>query len=160
MENPDLQSRVEEGIHLHRWNAAPRDPTFTTKAAAALAAFLRAGLVPPPREVRPLTDQEERGRAIFTSREAQCSFCHTPENDYTDRATHPLRPWTSPGFDPDEAPFRAPSLLFASGSAPYYHDGSEPSLDALVSHNEDRMGKTKQLSPADKKALVAFLRTL
>jgi len=159
-ENPDLESRVEEGIHLHRWNAPPRDPSIAGKVAPALAAYLRTGLVPPPKEARPLSDEEQRGQAIFTSREAQCSFCHTPDNDYTDRAPHPLKPWSSPGFDADEAPFRAPSLLFVGGTAPYYHDGSAPSLERLVLDNKDRMGKTKQLSPADQRALVAFLRTL
>jgi CxxC motif-containing protein (DUF1111 family) len=40
------------------------------------------------------------------------------------------------------------------------HDGRFESLESLIEGNQDRMGNTAQLSAADKKALVAFLRTL
>ena len=64
------------------------------------------------------------------------------------------------GPEPDDWLFKVPSLLYVGGSAPYFHDGSEPSLASLIDHNGTRMGHTKQLSPADRAALVAFLETL
>ena len=51
-------------------------------------------------------------------------------------------------------------LLFVGGTPPYYHDGRVRTLEELVSTNDDRMGKTNQLSEADRAALVAFLKTL
>jgi cytochrome c peroxidase len=45
-------------------------------------------------------------------------------------------------------------------TAPYFHDGSAKTLEELVERNGDRMGKTSQLSTNERRALVAYLRTL
>jgi cytochrome c peroxidase len=66
-----------------------------------------------------------------------------------------------PGFEEEEdGAFKAPSLFFVAGTAPYYHDGSAPTLEALIAKNNDRMGTTNHLSADEKKALVAYLETL
>ncbi len=63
-----------------------------------------------------------------------------------------------------EAPVRydTPSLRHLWASAPYLHDGSVRTLEDLVSHGNpnDRMGRTSQLSESQRKALVAYLRSL
>ncbi len=160
-ENPDLPSRLFEGVHLHRWLAGAYAPNEMGSIADALVAFLRAGLVPPPKDARPLTPEEDRGKQLFESREVGCAMCHLPGSDYTDRTPHELKPWPArPGFDPDDTPFKPPSLLFVGGSAPYFHDGSAATLEDLVRDNGKRMGSTAQLAPEDRAALVAFLRTL
>jgi cytochrome c peroxidase len=56
--------------------------------------------------------------------------------------------------------FKTPSLLFVGGTPPYFHDGSAATLEEVLEKNRDRMGKTSHLSPDDRAALVAFLRTL
>ena len=56
--------------------------------------------------------------------------------------------------------FKVPSLLFVAGTPPYYHDGSAPTLEALIEENGNRMGQTQHLSAQEKAALVAFLKTL
>ena len=61
--------------------------------------------------------------------------------------------------DPNDA-FKTPSLLFGGGTPPYYHDGRAPTLETLISGNDDRMGRTRQLTEEDRAALVAFLKTL
>ena len=38
--------------------------------------------------------------------------------------------------------------------------GSAKTLEDVVEHNQDRMGKTSQLSTGERRALVAYLRTL
>jgi cytochrome c peroxidase len=163
-ENPDLVSRIEEGMHLHRWFAASSyDGVAMRNKAEALAEFLRAGLTLPPREERAPTVQEARGQTLFTSPETRCVTCHDAANDYSDRMPHIFRPWPSrKGFsvDLEETGFKTPSLRFVVGTAPYYHDGSAATLEELIDKNNDRMGLTKQLSKADRGALVAFLRTL
>jgi cytochrome c peroxidase len=66
-----------------------------------------------------------------------------------------------PAFEEEpSAAFKTPSLLFVGGSEPFFHDGGSSTLEDLVDTNGDRMGKTSQLSAADRAALVAYLRRL
>jgi cytochrome c peroxidase len=171
-----LAARAIEGFHLHRWAESAGSPfgrwgdlgeseeSFRKKEttrADALAAFLRAGLVAPPRPKRALTPAEARGKTLFFDGDVGCANCHVP-GDYTDRMAHPLQALPSRmGFDNDPNPaFKTPSLLGVGGTPPYYHDGREATLEDLLMHNDDRMGKTKHLSDEDRAALAAFLRTL
>ncbi|MFT3776645.1 MAG: cytochrome c peroxidase [Minicystis sp.] len=109
-----------------------------------------------------MTPVEQRGREIFQSQEARCSSCHVPASEYTDRVAYRLGSLPKrEGFDEeDDERFKTPSLFFIGGRAPYFHDGSAASLEELVEKNGERMGKTSHLSPGDRAALVAFLRTL
>jgi DNA-binding beta-propeller fold protein YncE/mono/diheme cytochrome c family protein len=162
-ESPDLAARMKAGFGLHRWGVLPAHQEANLDARAGrLVLFLRKGLVPPPREKRDLDETEKRGKEIFTSAVAQCSKCHDPNTEYTDRTAYPLPKLKAlPGFDEEaKAEFKTPSLAFVTGHAPYFHDGSADSLEHLVERNNDRMGKTNQLSKEDRVALVAFLRTL
>ncbi len=161
-ESKDLTGRLVAGFGLHRWGTIDTTEGLKLARAAYLTKFLREKLVPPPREKRPLTDEEERGKAIFTSEKAACATCHAPDTDYTNRSlasfgdAPPL-----PGFSAEKgAAYKTPSLLFVGGSAPYFHDGRYGSLEELVDKNANRMGKTAHLSVEEKKALVAFLKTL
>ncbi len=127
---------------------------------ARLAAFLRQGLVAPPRgEVAKVAPDAlaARGRALFTSETVGCSGCHRVDTDFSDRALHDVG---SRAATDDSPAFRTPPLLYVGSSAPYFHDGRYPTLEALLADNFDRMGQTSQLSPADVRALAAFLRTL
>jgi len=58
--------------------------------------------------------------------------------------------------------YNTPSLVGVGHSAPYFHDGSAPTLRDVVTTNNpgDRMGRTSQLPRADVDALVAYLETL
>jgi cytochrome c peroxidase len=162
-ESPDLPARLVAGFGLHRWGGIPKhEPQNLDARALRLAAFLRRGLAPPPREHRELDAIEQRGREVFTSEVARCSKCHVPETEYTDRLAYPLAKLpTRAGFDEEaKAEFKTPSLGFVAGHPPYFHDGSSETLEQLVQRNNDRMGKTNHLSADDRAALVAFLRTL
>jgi cytochrome c peroxidase len=171
--SPDLPSRILHGTTLHRWPSIGDFGGSTANAkapAVALAAFLRQGLVPPPREARALTAEEERGKAIFSDARAVCAVCHVPATGYTDRSVVPFaapKPaYTKAGpvptgfRDESDRGFKTPSLLFVGGTPPYFHDGSAATLEDVIEKNHDRMGKTSHLSAADRAALVAFLRTL
>jgi len=161
-ESATLVDRVKAGFALHRSWPHHTDGKTRSIRAEPLAAFLREGLVPPPREARPLSEVEERGRAIFESKEAQCAVCHVPATGYTGRSAVPLRGFKAkPMFQEDPNPaYKVPSLRFVGGTAPYYHDASMPTLEALVNDNLDRMGKTSHLDAEGRAALIAFLRTL
>jgi DNA-binding beta-propeller fold protein YncE/mono/diheme cytochrome c family protein len=162
---PTLEARAKEGFALHRWDGAgPADLDNATSRlrARTLAPFLREGLVTPPREARPLTDEEERGRKLFLSDATACASCHLPDKGYTNRVAYPLKALaTRPSFaDEEDLSFKTPGLSFVGGTAPYYHDGSIPTLELLIDLNNDRMGHTSHLTRADRAALVAFLKTL
>src|SRR5262249_24304320 len=65
------------------------------------------------------------------------------------------------GFDPDPAPrFRAPSLFYAGATAPYFHDGAAATLEDLVEQNLDHMGMTSHLTAGERRALVAFVKSI
>lgn len=161
-ESKDLGSRLVAGFGLHRWQSLDSPDGPKLARAGYLTKFLRDELVAPPRVKRPLDAEEEKGKAIFLSEKAACSTCHTPDTDYTNRSSAsfgdapPL-----PGFHAEKgAAYKTPSLLFVGGSAPYFHDGRFDSLEELIDKNADRMGKTAHLSAEEKRALVAFLKTL
>jgi len=166
-QNETLLERLAEGFVRHRWTSWRGDEPqpkhwMTGERANALVPFLRKGLVPPPKIQRELSAEEKRGKEVFESPETLCVQCHSPETEFTARIAFPM-PKTPepPGFEEEEdRKFKAPSLLFVGGTAPYYHDGSAPTLQALIFRNNDRMGKTNHLSESDKKALVAYLETL
>ncbi len=113
--------------------------------------------------MHPERPDEARGKEIFLSKEAQCVRCHVPATEYTDRTAYPFSPRVaaSLGFEEEkDSKYKTPSLFYVGGTAPYYHDGRASSLEVLIEQDGDRMGHTSQLSPEDRAALVAFLRTL
>jgi mono/diheme cytochrome c family protein len=126
---------------------------------AELASYVREGLRaplrPPPSEAEQA--RVARGKALFHEEEVGCSGCHSTELGTSDRRLHDIasRAKTDSGTS-----FRTPPLLFVADTAPYFHDGRYPSLEALLDDNLDRMGNTSQLSPEDRAALLTYLRTL
>lgn len=167
-ESADLPARMAFGTALHRahWDAfnGP-DAGYAGEDTAKLdylADYLRSGLLPPPTVAHALSETERRGKAIFESDQARCSRCHVPASEFTDRGALPLPALPlRPGFDAEPNPaFKTPSLWFVAGTAPYFHDGSQATLEDLVRNNRARMGDTSQLDAGDQAALVAYLRTL
>ncbi len=183
-QNPTLVARVLEGFALHRamgpaaypdappprlevpWDAPSiafmpkhQEPVVL---ARALEAFLRTGLVLPPRDTRPLSAEEARGKVVFEDGKlAGCATCHAGA-ELTDKTKHLIpAPKVAKGFteDPDKA-YRTPSLSFVIGTAPYFHDGRAKTLEEVLDHNDDAMGSTVALSREDKAALLAYLRRL
>ena len=122
----------------------------------ALVAFLTS-MKGPPEKWRSLTDEESRGREVFNGVEANCSSCHAEKTGFTDHDLHNVKSAT--GSD-TVSTFLVPSLVNVAGSAPYFHDGRFASLEELLEKTEGTMGSTQNLSAADKKALLAYLRTL
>jgi DNA-binding beta-propeller fold protein YncE len=161
-ESATLEARLTAGFDLHRWDSGSSNKSMIGAYAKELMSFVRVGLTPPPRVERALTDEEQKGRALFESPATLCATCHLPASEYTDRNNAPLKTWKAPaGFADDPNPgFKTPSLLYVGGSPPYLHDGRFETLESLIELNQDHMGKTAQLSPDERKALIAFLRTL
>lgn len=92
-----------------------------------------------------------RGQAIFERADTQCSGCHAGPL-YTDKAFYDMY-----GF----RGVKTPSLLGVAASAPYLHDGSAPTLRAVLeSARGAEMGDTSALTDAEMSDLEVYLRSL
>ncbi len=97
------------------------------------------------------TDLVRLGREIFHREEVGCASCHAGTH-LTDNAFYPM-------FGLEAV--NTPSLVAVSASAPYLHDGSAPTLRALLEKVRDgSMGDTSSLSAAEMDALEAYLESL
>lgn len=131
-------------------------------------------------EAEPLSQAALRGEQLFFGNRAWCSSCHNGVN-FTDEqfhnigigleaATPDLGRYRVTGRDADWAAFKTPTIRNAAATPPYMHDGSLPSLEAVVewyaqggrpNRNLDyRFGWIAPggLSAEDKADLVAFIR--
>ncbi len=119
---------------------------------AQLASYLEA--LPAPHAPTRDAGQVARGKKLFDSAELGCRSCHDGAT-YSDATTHKFDGSTLPNAD-------TPSLIGLAASAPYFHDGSAATLEALL---RDRgavhgMAETAKLSDRQTADLIAFLETL
>jgi mono/diheme cytochrome c family protein len=118
---------------------------------AALQAYLEA--MPPVRTPTRDAAAIARGKALFESSELGCAGCHDGPA-YTDRTRHAFR-GTLPESD-------TPSLIGLAASAPYFHDGSAATLEAVVRDRglvHGMAASARTLDDAKVADLVAYLET-
>jgi cytochrome c peroxidase len=157
----NLEDRIRVGFALHRWGGSPDTRWLVAMdRPKAIAAFLREGLVPPPRAEQALTADETRGKELFLDPRVGCAACHVPATELTDRSIVALPRPQRRDFDAEQEAFKTPSLLFVGGTAPYFHDGSAATLEDVILKNNDAMGHTSHLGSGDRSALIAYLKTL
>ncbi|HEY4177258.1 MAG TPA: c-type cytochrome [Kofleriaceae bacterium] len=162
LQTPILAGRLK-ATAPYKWNA--ESPTLArsieatilrlggrgleTKEMQALVAYVEQ--LPAPRAPTLDRDAVMRGRAVFSA--TGCSECHSGKL-YTDRETH--------AFGSALANADTPSLVGLSASAPYYHDGSAETLEALVrgQGSVHGMASFETLEDAQRADLVAFLSSL
>lgn len=143
----------------------------------ALAVFQRSLLTPNARfdrwlrgERGALTPEEERGYALF--KDYGCVACHQGVNVggnlFQRFGIFAVRPVASPadlgrfaltGAARDRGVFRVPSLRNVAATAPYFHDGGEPSLAGAV-RTMARSQLGRSMTDEEIGLVVAFLRTL
>jgi cytochrome c peroxidase len=148
----------------------------------ALAAYVRSLISPPTRfdawiegDGRALTAAEIRGFRLFTGK-AGCVLCHVGWR-FTDDRFHDIGLKSDdpgrgalPGGTPGLRAFKTPGLRELAHTAPYMHDGSLPTLEAVVGHYAGgfvsrpglapSLSRSLRLSAKEKADLVAFLLTL
>ena len=159
-ESKTLEERIRAGTKLHSGTSPPTEiPDYYINA---LGVFVRKGLVKPPARTAALTSQEQRGKVVFEDSKTQCSVCHEPTRYFSNYLAMKLDPLpTVAGFAPEtDVNFKTPSLLYVGQHGSLLHDGSAKSIDDLIEKNGTRMGSTAHLSTDDRKALVAYLKTL
>ena len=122
-----------------------------------------------------ISDSAKRGFELFNAK-AQCNTCHAGWR-FTDDSFHDIglrgedigRAKFLEGIPKAERAFKTPGLREISRRGPYMHDGSMPTLEAVIDHydsggiaRESRSDLIKplKLSAQEKADLVAFMKTL
>jgi cytochrome c peroxidase len=109
-----------------------------------------------------LTAQQQKGLQLFRGK-AGCISCHLGPN-LTDEDFHVTDAGKNPADKGRDGAFKTPSLRQVAEAAPYFHDGSAPTLEAVIDHY-DKGGTDPEMRPLkltteEKQALVAFLKSL
>jgi cytochrome c peroxidase len=118
-----------------------------------------------------LSAEQQRGLQVFRGK-GNCTACHVGPN-FTDERTHNTGiAWRSGAMADDGAgngAFKTPTLREIARTAPYMHDGSLRSLDDVIDFYDgggnanphlDEEIRPAKFTPAEKRALAAFLRSL
>ena len=109
------------------------------------------------------SEAARRGEAIFNRSFAglggrSCGSCHVPDANFLDRQAHDIGS-SGPAYEGARAgAFDTPTLLGTAYTAPYFHDGSLPTLAAVVDWFDDT--KSLGLTGAERAELVAYLETV
>ena len=120
--------------------------------------------------------ERQRGEALFLSEKAECFHCHPSgslsnegyfnNGTYTDGGDTGRQQVT--GRVGDLGKFKVPGLRNIALTAPYMHDGSVPTLEAVIEQYDaggrgdpatDPLIKPMSLSPEEKADLLAFLQS-
>jgi cytochrome c peroxidase len=157
-----------------------------TTISRALASYLRSALsgdAPYDRFINgdrgALSQQQQRGLQIFRGK-GNCTACHVGPTLSDERLHNTGVAWHAGVFtDPgrfgvtnrpeDRGAFKTPTLREVARTSPYMHDGSLRTLEEVVDFYSDG-GRSNpaqdpeirplRLTPAEKRALVAFLKSL
>ena len=166
-------------------------PSDISRALATYVRSIMSGNAPYDRNVNgdrsALSEEARTGLQIFRGK-GNCTACHVGPNFSDERFHNTGIAWSADGQSPatsgsfldegraaitgqsdDRGAFKTPTLREVEQSAPYMHDGSLASLDAIVDYY-DRGGNRHALldpelqplglSEFEKRALIAFLRAL
>ncbi len=158
------------------------DPFVLTRAIAAFERTLLSGNSPYDQYAyqgknTALSAAEKRGLALFQSDRLNCAKCHEgflfTNQTYTNNGLYEVYPDSGrirlTGLESDRGVFKVPSLRNVARSAPYMHDGSLPSLAAVVDHyqtggklnpNKSNLITPFTLTMQERADLLSFLRSL
>jgi cytochrome c peroxidase len=160
----------------------PSEPLSVANAVKLIAVYERSvvsGPAPFDRwvagDASALSPSATRGFVLFNTK-GKCAACHSGWR-FTDDGFHdiglpgndPGRGQIMPGITVLDHAFKTPTLRNIAQRAPYMHDGSQPTLEAVIDHYDHGFIQRASLSddihplhlaPADKADLIAFLNAL
>jgi cytochrome c peroxidase len=162
--------------------AFPKEGLAPESIAKAIATYERTVVSGPAPfdawiegDEKAISEAAKRGFALFNDK-AACSSCHSGWN-FTDDSFHDTglpdedmgRGKFVPGVLKMEHAFKTPGLREIVRRGPYMHDGSLPTLDAVLEHYDNggikRPSRSDQIGPLglskqEKDDLVAFMTTM
>jgi cytochrome c peroxidase len=124
-----------------------------------------------------LSMAEKRGLELFQSERLNCSKCHSgflfTNQEFTNNGLYEIYPDSGrirlTGLESDRGVFKVPSLRNIALTAPYMHDGSLTTLEAVIDHyqtggkphpNKSPLLKPFALTVEERADLIVFLRSL
>ena len=102
----------------------------------------------------------QRGQVLFNKtfpRLGACADCHNPRSFFTDGRKYELGSG-EPGYRDERIAFETPSLLGSANTAPYFHDGSLPTLASVVAWFDKSYGLRMNLG--ERKDLTTYLEVI
>ena len=122
-----------------------------------------AMLTPDGRLTETAPDAARRGEVIFNRPfaglgERSCASCHVADSNFLDRQAYDIGSATPPYTGARAGAFDTPTLLGTTYTAPYFHDGSLPTLAAVVDWFDDT--KSLGLTVVEREDLTAYLETV
>ncbi len=158
------------------------DPYVITRALSAFERTLLSGNSPYDQwayqgKLAAFTAEAQRGYSLFQSEKLNCAQCHEgflfTNQDFMNNGLYSVYPDSGrirlTGIEADRALFKVPSLRNVALTAPYMHDGSLATLEAVIAHYESggknhpqksKVIKAFKLTTQEKADLIAFLRAL
>ena len=182
---PTILRRLgEDGELVEKFRGAFAEEASPSQSSIrkALASYVRSLVSPRTRfdafiegDARALRPAEVRGFGLFVGK-AACVLCHVGWR-FTDDRFHDIGLRSKDagrgavaGGTPGLTAFKTPSLRELTHTAPYMHDGSLPTLAAVIRHYSGgfvarpslatTLNRHLRLSAREKADLIAFLRTL
>ena len=126
--------------------------------------FLPNAMITPDGNLTELAgDAARRGEVLFNTEYAgmngqSCASCHVPSANFIDKRSHDIGT-QAPAYPGALAQaFDTPTLLSTASSAPYFHDGSQPTLAAVVNWFDTRF--ELGLSDAELADLTDYVETV
>jgi cytochrome c peroxidase len=184
MPSARLEARVRAiPAYVQGFDAAfPGQPIELATITKAIAAFERTVVSAPAPfdrwiegDRQALSPAARRGFALFTGK-AGCAACHSgwrfTDDGFRDiglPGADPGRGRIVPGLPILDHAFKTPSLRNIAERAPYMHDGSLPTLEAVVDHYNGDFVKRPSLAPqikplgltaSERADIVTFLHAL
>ena len=109
------------------------------------------------------SDAARRGEELFRKPFAEmqgksCATCHVPSASFLDRQAHDIGSQTGSYANSQTAAFDTPTLLGTRFNAPYFHDGSLPTLASVVEWFSLRYGLG--LTDNERADLTAYLEAV
>ncbi len=109
------------------------------------------------------SDAARRGERIFKQpftemQDNSCASCHIPSAKFLDRRAHDIGSQTGSYAHSQSTAFDTPTLLSTRFNAPYFHDGSLPTLASVVEWFNLRYGLG--LESDQREDLTAYLETI
>ena len=154
------QTDLHDAMHKSFTSTMQGQPT-TQEETRALLAFLET-LQRPPNPFRnpdgSLTAAAQRGKIIFTSKQAGCANCHSGRH-FTDGKIHDVGLGSE---DDSYEGFNTPSLLGVYRKVRFLHDGRAKSLAAVLSgaHAPQQVTGERPLSKQERADLIEYLKSL
>ncbi len=162
----DSLREFARNVIVNEFNGPEPDPLVLDAMVAYMLEFdflPNPALAPDGRLAAGASESAQRGEALFQRPfeglgGRSCATCHLPSDHFLDRKRHDIGTVAGAAPGSRDGALDTPTLLGARFTAPYFHDGSLPTLESVVEWFDTRF--SLGLGPGEVADLVAYLETV